>query len=53
MTVKGTPKLVPQKEEGITKAEWISAKDLKPIVKNTYPSIMDVIKAGKLIKEKV
>jgi len=53
MTVKGSPKLIPQKEEGITKAEWISAKDLKPIVKNTYPSIMDVIKAGKLIKEKV
>lgn len=52
MTVKGVPKLVPQKEEGITKAEWVSAKDLKPIVKNTYPSIMDVIKAGKLIKEK-
>lgn len=53
MTVKGVPKLIPQKEEGITKAEWLSAKDLKPIVKNTYPSIMDVLKAGKLIKEKV
>jgi len=53
MTVKGVPKLIPQKEEGITKAEWLSGADLKPVVKNTYPSIMDVLKAGNLIKEKV
>jgi len=53
MTVKGIPKLVPQKEEGITKAEWLGPKDLKPVMKNTYPSIMEVLKAGKLIKEKV
>lgn len=53
MTVKGVPKLIPQKEEGITRAEWLSAKDLKPVVKNTYPSIMDVLKAGKLVKEKL
>jgi len=53
MTVKGVPKLVPQKEEGITKAEWLEAADLKPVLKNTYPSIVDVLKAGKLIKEKV
>jgi len=52
MTVKGIPKLIPQKEEGITKAEWLTASDLKPILKNTYPSIVDVLKAGKLIKEK-
>jgi 8-oxo-dGTP pyrophosphatase MutT (NUDIX family) len=53
MTVKGVPKLVPQKEEGITRAEWLAPKDLKPVMKNTYPSIMDVLKAGKLVKEKV
>ena len=53
MTVKGVPKLIPQREEGITKAEWLSPADLKPIIKNTYPSIMDVMKAGKLIREKV
>jgi len=52
MTVKGVPKLIPQKEEGITKAEWLTASDLKPVLKNTYPSIVDVLKAGKLIKEK-
>jgi len=51
MTVKGVPKLIPQKEEGITKAEWLAAKDLKQVLKNTYPSIVDVLKAGKLIKE--
>lgn len=53
MTVKGVPKLIPQKEEGITKAEWLNPKDLKQVIKNTYPSIMDVLKAGKLIKEKL
>lgn len=52
MTVKGSPKLIPQKEEGITKAEWLNAADLKPVLKNTYPSIIDVLKAGKLIKER-
>jgi len=51
MTVKGSPKLIPQKEEGITKAEWLTAAELKPVLKNTYPSIIDVLKAGKLIKE--
>lgn len=53
MAVKGVPKLIPQKEEGITKAEWLRASELKPILKNTYPSIVDVIKAGKLIEEQV
>lgn len=53
MAVKGVPKLIPQKEEGITKAEWLRASELKPILKNTYPSIIDVIKAGKLIEEQV
>lgn len=53
MAVKGSPKLIPQKEEGITKAEWLNASALKPVLKNTYPSIVDVLKAGKLIKEQV
>jgi len=53
MTVKGVPKLIPQKEEGITRAEWLTSSDLKPVLKNTYPSIVDVLKAGKLLKEKV
>lgn len=49
MTVKGEPKLIPQKEEGITKAEWLDKTELKPIVKNTYPLIMDVLEVGKLL----
>ncbi len=49
MTVKGQPKLVPQKEEGITKAGWYGKKDLKPLLKNTYPLIFEVLTAGKLL----
>ena len=49
MTVKGSPKLIPQKEEGITKAEWLGKNDLKPVLKNTYPLILDVLTAGGLI----
>jgi 8-oxo-dGTP pyrophosphatase MutT (NUDIX family) len=49
MTVKGSPKLIPQKEEGITKAEWLNKKDLKPVLKNTYPLILDILKTAKLI----
>lgn len=49
MTVKGEPKLIPQKEEGITKASWLNKSELKPVVKNTYPSIMQVLQVGKLL----
>ncbi|WP_316810774.1 NUDIX hydrolase [Pedobacter heparinus] len=53
MTVKGEPKLIPQKEEGITKAIWLSKADLAPIVANTYPSIMDVLEAGRLLEQRI
>ncbi|WP_316815535.1 NUDIX hydrolase [Pedobacter nyackensis] len=53
MTVKGEPKLVPQKEEGITKASWLSKTELEPVVANTYPSIMDVLEAGELLPQRV
>ncbi|RZK71868.1 MAG: NUDIX domain-containing protein [Pedobacter sp.] len=49
MTVKGEPKLVPQKEEGITKAVWLSEIELNPVLKNTYPSIVQVLEAGELL----
>lgn len=49
MTVKGEPKLIPQKEEGITKASWLSKVELGPVLKNTYPSIIQVLEAGKLL----
>lgn len=49
MTVKGQPKLIPQKEEGITKAGWYGKHELEPLLKNTYLLIFDVLTAGKLI----
>jgi 8-oxo-dGTP pyrophosphatase MutT (NUDIX family) len=49
MTVKAEPKLIPQKEEGITKAVWLGVDELKPVLKNTFPSIVQVLEAGKLI----
>jgi 8-oxo-dGTP pyrophosphatase MutT (NUDIX family) len=48
MTVKGEPKLIPQKEEGITKARWLAQNELEPVVANTYPSIMHVLEVAKL-----
>ncbi|MES2829897.1 MAG: NUDIX domain-containing protein, partial [Bacteroidota bacterium] len=49
MTVKGEPKLVPQKEEGITKAVWLGQEALKPVLKNTFPSIVQVLESGNLL----
>jgi len=49
MTVKGSPKLVPQTEEGITTASWVSPAGIKEKIKNTYPLILDVLRAGELI----
>jgi 8-oxo-dGTP pyrophosphatase MutT (NUDIX family) len=45
MYYTGKEKLVPQKEEGITKVKWIGKKGLKKVLKNTYPSIKDVLKS--------
>ncbi|PWS30228.1 NUDIX hydrolase [Pedobacter paludis] len=49
MKVKGEPKLIPQKEEGIDEAVWLDKNHLAPVVKNTFPSIMDVMKAGGIL----
>jgi len=49
MTVKGEPKLIPQKEEGITKAVWLDKTELKPVLKNTYPSIVQVLDEADLL----
>jgi 8-oxo-dGTP pyrophosphatase MutT (NUDIX family) len=43
MRCKGQNKLKPQKEEGITDARWFKKGHIEPIVKNTFPSIMDVL----------
>lgn len=49
MTVKGEPKLIPQKEEGITKALWLGKAELEPIIQNTYPSIIQVLQEKELL----
>ena len=39
--------LIPQTEENITKAEWLSEKEIKEkVLKNTYSSIADLIKVN-------
>lgn len=49
MTVKGSPKLIPQIEEGITQAVWIAPHEIKAKIKNTYPLITDVLKSEQLL----
>ncbi len=49
MRVKGSPKLIPQKEEGITQAVWLKPQEIKVKAKNTYPLIIDVLRSEKLI----
>jgi 8-oxo-dGTP pyrophosphatase MutT (NUDIX family) len=43
MEVKGTPELMPQLEEEITRATWIKKQALTEVLANTYPSIKEVI----------
>jgi 8-oxo-dGTP pyrophosphatase MutT (NUDIX family) len=52
MRCKGQEKLKPQKEEGITEVRWFKREHIGPILKNTFPSIMDVLKKEDMIKEK-
>ena len=49
MKVKGSPKLVPQVEEGITEAIWLAPQEIKAKIKNTYALITDVLKSEQLI----
>ena len=42
---------VPQTEEGITNAQWIEQDQLKDVMKNTYPSIIEVINSYLLSEE--
>lgn len=49
MFVKGKPKLVPQVEEGISDAVWTGTSGISEKITNTYPLILDVLEAEKLI----
>jgi 8-oxo-dGTP pyrophosphatase MutT (NUDIX family) len=46
MKAGGGQALHPQQEEQITELRWVAKKDLSPLLSNTFPSIIDVIKAG-------
>ncbi len=43
MTSKNYQILVPQTEENITDIKWVKTKDIKEPLKNTYPSIKDIL----------
>lgn len=44
MKVNSVPGLIPQIEEDISEAKWISPKNMAPIMSNTYPLIRDLIR---------
>jgi 8-oxo-dGTP pyrophosphatase MutT (NUDIX family) len=46
MQVEGNPNMTPQEEEQITALQWIGKDKLHQVLANTYPSIVDVLKAG-------
>jgi 8-oxo-dGTP pyrophosphatase MutT (NUDIX family) len=50
MTSNFEGKLSPQAEEGISKAEWRKINSLSELYSNTYPSIQEVLDAGKRFK---
>ncbi|RZK50228.1 MAG: NUDIX domain-containing protein [Pedobacter sp.] len=49
MEVQTPTQLLPQTEEGIEKVEWVHPNDLKHVINNTYPSILEVFKKSKLL----
>ena len=46
MRAFGAQALVPQQEEQITELKWAGKSGLGPVIANTYPSIIDVLRAG-------
>lgn len=51
MSVKNSPKLVPQLEEGITEAEWVEPVHVVTKTKNTYPLITEVLEKANLLQK--
>lgn len=49
MMVKGSPRLIPQTDEGITTASWVAKDGIAAKLKNTYPLILEVLIAGDLL----
>ena len=46
LKAEGNQQLLPQTIEQITKVEWVKPADVKNYLYNTFPSIIDVLKAG-------
>jgi len=46
MSTRSDQPMLPQQEEQITELKWVDKKDVGLLLKNTFPSIVDVIKAG-------
>jgi 8-oxo-dGTP pyrophosphatase MutT (NUDIX family) len=46
MSVSGKQSLTPQLEEQITQLKWVEAKEVGSFTRNTYPSILDVLRAA-------
>jgi len=47
MKTKSNQPLIPQAEEDIHDIKWVKNEELKPYLKNTFPSIVDVLQAGR------
>ncbi|HEY4062078.1 MAG TPA: NUDIX domain-containing protein [Puia sp.] len=48
MKAAANAQIRPQQEEQITALKWVGEKDMAPILKNTFPSIIDVLRAAGL-----
>lgn len=48
MRADSEEKLIPQTEEEIIEIKWVSQEDIKKYMRQTYPSVADVLKAGAL-----
>jgi 8-oxo-dGTP pyrophosphatase MutT (NUDIX family) len=48
MKGNGEEKLIPQTEEQINEIKWVPQEDVKKYLKQTYPSVIEVLKAGAL-----
>ena len=49
MLANSYQELVPQTEEDITELRWFSSVDFAIVQRNTYPAIVEVLRAGGLI----
>nr|MDA3778631.1 NUDIX domain-containing protein [Bacteroidales bacterium] len=46
-------KLTPQTEEEISEVKWLSENDINMVLKNTFPSIIEVLKKGDFLNNNI